>query len=66
LLPRVPLAVRLSPEQAVDLEFRDPVRKAEYLKLAQDELASQHGPLGPRKYTCGGGQNGCAIDPAAA
>jgi radical SAM protein with 4Fe4S-binding SPASM domain len=58
-----PLAVRLSPEQAVHLEFRDPVRKAEYLRLAEDELASQHGPLGPKKYTCGGGQNGCAIDP---
>ena len=58
-----PLALRLSPEQAVGLEFRDPVRTAEYFKLAQNELASQHGPLGPKKYTCGGGKNGCAIDP---
>jgi radical SAM protein with 4Fe4S-binding SPASM domain len=58
-----PLSVRLSPEQAVDLEFRDPVRKAEYLKLVEAELTSQHGPQDSQKYTCGGGQNGCAVDP---
>ena len=57
-----PLAVRLSPEQAVALEFQDPVRKAEYLRLAESELAANL-PSSKKKYTCGGGQNGCAIDP---
>lgn len=58
-----PLAVRLSPEQAVALEFRDPVRKAEYARLAQAELAADL-PASRKKYTCGGGHNGCAIDPS--
>jgi radical SAM protein with 4Fe4S-binding SPASM domain len=57
-----PLAVRLTPEQAVSLEFRDPVRKAEYARLANDEIAA-HLPTSTKKYTCGGGHNGCAIDP---
>jgi radical SAM protein with 4Fe4S-binding SPASM domain len=57
-----PLAVRLSPEQAVALEFGDPARKAEYLRLAESELAANV-PSSKKKYTCGGGQNGCAIDP---
>jgi radical SAM protein with 4Fe4S-binding SPASM domain len=57
-----PLAVRLTPEQATALEFHDPVRKAEYLRLAKAELAANL-PASPKRYTCGGGQNGCAIDP---
>lgn len=57
-----PLAVRLTPEQAVALEFCDPVRKAEYLRLAQAELAANL-PISNQRYTCGGGHNGCAIDP---
>ncbi len=58
-----PLAVRLSPEQVVALDFRDPVRKAEYKKLAEAEQAAVPHPHGPEKYTCGGGQSGCAVDP---
>lgn len=58
-----PLAVRLSPEQVVALDFHDPVRKAEYKKMAEAEQAAAPQPHGPQKYTCGGGQNGCAIDP---
>lgn len=57
-----PLAVRLTPEQAVTLEFRDPVRRAEYARLVEGELAADLSPSTGR-YTCGGGQNGCAIDP---
>jgi radical SAM protein with 4Fe4S-binding SPASM domain len=57
-----PLAVRLSPEQAVALEFRDLVRRNAYLSLVRSELASSPS-LGKDRYTCGGGQNGCAIDP---
>ncbi len=57
-----PLAVRLSPEQAVGLEFRDPVRRGEYLRLSESELAANL-PVSTKRYTCGGGHNGCAIDP---
>ena len=57
-----PLAVRLSPEQAVALEFRDPARRGAYLRLVESELAAK--PFDSNKrYTCGGGHNGCAIDP---
>jgi radical SAM protein with 4Fe4S-binding SPASM domain len=57
-----PLAVRLTPEQVVALEFRDPVRRAEYARLVKSELAANL-PASIKKYTCGGGHNGCAIDP---
>jgi radical SAM protein with 4Fe4S-binding SPASM domain len=57
-----PLAVRLSPEQAVALEFRDPVRRGEYLRLVESEIAANL-PVSTKRYTCGGGHNGCAIDP---
>jgi len=57
-----PLAVRLSPEQCVALEFRDARRRAEYARLAESELAAPLFPL-TMKYTCGGGESGCAIDP---
>ena len=57
-----PLSVRLTPEQAVALEFRDPVRRAEYLRMVEGELATAH-RRSSKRYTCGGGHNGCAIDP---
>jgi radical SAM protein with 4Fe4S-binding SPASM domain len=57
-----PLAVRLSPEQAVTLDFHDPVRRAEFARLAQREQAANY-PVSKKRYTCGAGQNGCAIDP---
>src|SRR5208337_3620404 len=49
-----PLAVRLTPEQAVALEFRDPVRRAEYARLVKSELAANF-PASTKRYTCGGG-----------
>ena len=58
-----PLDVRLSPEQVVALDFHDPVRKAEYHRIAQAERAVANREPVSTKYTCGGGQNGCAIDP---
>jgi radical SAM protein with 4Fe4S-binding SPASM domain len=58
-----PLDVRLAPEQVVALEFRDTVRKSEYKKMAELELAQPAQREPERKYTCGGGQNGCAVDP---
>ncbi|MGB7514570.1 MAG: radical SAM protein [Candidatus Acidiferrum sp.] len=57
-----PLAVRLTPEQAVALEFRDPVRRDAYLRLIESKLA-ENLPPSKKRYTCGGGHNGCAVDP---
>jgi radical SAM protein with 4Fe4S-binding SPASM domain len=57
-----PLAIRLTPEQAVALEYRDPVRRAEYLKLIESQLSVSFVPP-THRYTCGGGHNGCAVDP---
>jgi radical SAM protein with 4Fe4S-binding SPASM domain len=62
-----PLNVRLTPEEVVALDFRDPARRAEYQKMAESEIVSApERPAdgeAPKKYTCGAGQNGCAIDP---
>jgi radical SAM protein with 4Fe4S-binding SPASM domain len=62
-----PLHVRLTPEEVVALDFRDPARRAEYQKMAESEIFSAPkrptGGEAPKKYTCGAGQNGCAIDP---
>jgi radical SAM protein with 4Fe4S-binding SPASM domain len=58
-----PLAVRLSPKQVVSLDFRDPVRRSEYRKRAEEEIAVSEQSMGPKRYSCGGGHNGCAIDP---
>jgi radical SAM protein with 4Fe4S-binding SPASM domain len=62
-----PLAVRLSPEQVVELDFADPKRREEYRRMAEQDLAAPGATAtqtGARpKYTCGGGEAGCAIDP---
>jgi radical SAM protein with 4Fe4S-binding SPASM domain len=58
-----PLNVRLIAEHVVALEFRDPVRKSEYKKMVELELARPAQQESAQKYTCGGGQNGCAVDP---
>jgi radical SAM protein with 4Fe4S-binding SPASM domain len=58
-----PLNVRLTPEQAVALEFRDPARMAEYRKLFEQEQALAQIAMPARRYTCGGGHSGCAVDP---
>lgn len=59
-----PLAVRLSPEQAVALEFQDSKRKEEYRRLAKRYMAASTKPAKEnQRYTCGGGVNSCAIDP---
>ncbi|MFZ3214994.1 MAG: radical SAM protein [Candidatus Acidiferrales bacterium] len=59
-----PVAVRLSPEEAVALDFHDPRRAPEYRRLAERELSKppEHDPA--HVYFCGGGVNSCAIDPA--
>jgi radical SAM protein with 4Fe4S-binding SPASM domain len=60
-----PLAVRLSPEQVVDLDFSDPRRKEDYRRMAEKDLATllETGKGEKKKYSCGGGIGGCAVDP---
>lgn len=59
-----PLAVRLTPEQAVALDAQDPVRMAEYRDLMAEELAEPFPRgLAAQKYVCGGGDKTCAVDP---
>ena len=57
--------MRLSPEQVVALEFRDATRKEEYRRLAKHDLAAAPRLPQPEnhRYSCGGGVNGCAVDP---
>ena len=60
-----PLAVRISPEKVVELDFSEPKRKEDYRRMADEELSM---PLSVehterQKYTCGGGVAGCAVDP---
>jgi radical SAM protein with 4Fe4S-binding SPASM domain len=57
-----PLNVRLTPEQAVALDFRDPIRRTGYRGIVESELAANL-PASTKRYTCGGGHNGCAVDP---
>jgi len=61
-----PLGVRLVPEDVVALDFHDATRRAEYQRLASQDLSlaegATHDPQGV--YFCGGGMNGCAISPS--
>ncbi len=59
-----PLAVRLSPEEIVEMDLRDATRVAEWRRLAND-FPSMAPPAGTTKtlYDCGGGVNSFAIDP---
>jgi radical SAM protein with 4Fe4S-binding SPASM domain len=61
-----PLAVRLSPEEAVALDFFESERGEEYRKLLDREIGAPIAatPDDNHRYSCGGGMNGCAIDPA--
>lgn len=63
-----PLGVRLAPEEVVALDFHDPKRKDEYNSLVERDLARDSGTEddGDTLYTCGGGFNGCAINPTGA
>jgi radical SAM protein with 4Fe4S-binding SPASM domain len=61
-----PLAVRLSAEEAVELDFLDQRREKEYRELIDKLLAMAPPTESQAKnvYGCGGGNNSCAIDPA--
>jgi len=56
-----PLAVRLRPEEIVELDLIDPTRAAEWRRIA----AQFNGPVqrAAELYSCGGGVNSFAIDP---
>jgi len=58
-----PLAVRLTPEEVVALDFHSPERAGEYRRLAERDLESlpnlaQSGTM----YSCGGGMNSFAVN----
>jgi radical SAM protein with 4Fe4S-binding SPASM domain len=59
-----PLAVRLSPEELVEMDLRDAARVDEWRRLAED-FQPIPAPAGETKslYDCGGGVNSFAIDP---
>jgi radical SAM protein with 4Fe4S-binding SPASM domain len=60
-----PVAVRMTPEEIVALDYYDPQRAAEYKRLLEHDLASPVAatPDDAHRYFCGGGMSGCAIDP---
>ena len=58
-----PLAVRLTPEEVVALDFHTPKRASEYRRLAERDL--QRPPISEHTssmYVCGGGMNSFAIN----
>lgn len=62
LFPRLdgdpaPMAYRLLPEEAVDIEMADPERRRQWRKLAATHLDKS-----ARLYLCGAGANSCHID----
>lgn len=59
-----PLAVRLTPEEIVELDLQDPKRVAEWKRFAEQFNGPVHAPEdSDQVYHCGGGVNSFAIDP---
>jgi radical SAM protein with 4Fe4S-binding SPASM domain len=59
-----PIAVRLTPEDAVALDFHDARRRRDYKELVERDLAQPANSFSPdHVYSCGGGVTSCAIDP---
>jgi radical SAM protein with 4Fe4S-binding SPASM domain len=59
-----PLAVRLTPEEVVALDFHAPERAAEYRRLAERDLATPPNlAQSDTMYSCGGGMNSFAVNP---
>jgi radical SAM protein with 4Fe4S-binding SPASM domain len=60
-----PIEIRLSPEEAVTLDFMDQQREREYGELVAKELeaAKNRKREVSTVYGCGGGLQACAIDP---
>lgn len=61
---RSPLAVRLTPEEVVELDLEDPRRATEWQRLAEQFNGPVHRAEHRNEvYHCGGGLNSFAIDP---
>jgi radical SAM protein with 4Fe4S-binding SPASM domain len=61
---QTPLAVRLRPEEIVELDVFSPARKEEWERFASVHLGPAHAPDHfDELYHCGGGVNTFAIDP---
>lgn len=61
---QAPMAVRLSPEDVVSMDFHDPKRWSEWRRVADIEAVSPiTNETEKQRYLCGGGMYGCAIDP---
>lgn len=59
-----PIALRLTPEDAVALDLHEPRRHSEYKALVDRDLAQPGNMFSAEDvYTCGGGVSSCAIDP---
>ncbi|HEV2916071.1 MAG TPA: radical SAM protein [Pyrinomonadaceae bacterium] len=59
-----PLAVRLTPEETVELDLQDPVRVSEWRKFAERFAGPVNTSAHAEEvYHCGGGLNSFAIDP---
>jgi radical SAM protein with 4Fe4S-binding SPASM domain len=59
-----PVAVRLTPEDAVALDLHEPRRRMEYQKLIARDFAVPATTFASENvYVCGGGMTSCAIDP---
>lgn len=56
-----PIAVRLKPEEIVELDLADPTRIAEWRRIAAE--FNRPVPNAEEVYSCGGGINSFAIDP---
>jgi radical SAM protein with 4Fe4S-binding SPASM domain len=59
-----PLAVRLTPEETVELDLQDPARVSEWQRFARQFNGPVHRPeASDELYHCGGGVHSLAIDP---
>jgi radical SAM protein with 4Fe4S-binding SPASM domain len=59
-----PLAVRLTPEETVELDLQDPARVAEWQRFAREfNRVAPQPETGDEIYHCGGGISSLAIDP---
>ena len=59
-----PLAVRLTPEETVELDLQDPARVVEWQRFAGQFKQTDHRREASEElYHCGGGVNSLAIDP---
>jgi radical SAM protein with 4Fe4S-binding SPASM domain len=63
--PQAPLALRLTPEEVVELDVQDPERLAEWDRFCEHHVGP---PADPKQYhdlyQCGGGVGSFAIDPS--